>query len=326
MLLMMIVGLGLTVVSAAQAYVSPGPTGMSLIGSLRARCQSYARASVRQNGQNMRMRCGYRGRGWSSSLGFHYGWCLRVRASAGRIRSILHSREVALRRCRAAGGLRARCRAYAQNAANYNRINLRLRCGFRGPNWNSNPGYHFNWCFRNRVPSGRLAMLNRRRAEAVNRCRTGGGLRRRCRDYAQISVRQNQFNLRRRCGFRGPRWSSNRSYHYNWCLRHRVPPHQLNRIVQRRRNDLARCGGPRPPARRGFTFPRWSGDFLDYCLRGNQGCGKVTADAFCRSQGFARAAAFKGPWRTPSRTVHMGSGAACKKSMCQGFYFINCIK
>jgi hypothetical protein len=40
----------------------------------------------------------------------------------------------------------------------------------------------------------------------------------RCRDYATGAVSQNDENLRRRCGFAGGRWQSNRSAHFNWCV------------------------------------------------------------------------------------------------------------
>ncbi|MBU1742819.1 MAG: hypothetical protein KKC37_14860, partial [Proteobacteria bacterium] len=295
---------------------------------LRTRCQNYAKASVQQNGLNIRMRCGYRGPQWNSSLSYHFNWCFRNRAAPGRLKAMWQARLAALKRCQAAGGLRARCTRYARSAANYSQMNLRLRCGYRGPTWNTDPRYHFAWCMRGRVPASRLAMLNRQRAGAINRCRTGGGtLRRRCRQYARVSVRQNQDNLRRRCGLRGPRWNSNLNYHYGWCYGNRLPTARLSRIIQRRVRALARCGRPRPSAKKGFTFPRHPiDDYLDWCLGGGSGCGRATANAFCRRQGFARASAFKGPWATPSRTKKLLTNQACTTPTCQGFYFINCVR
>src|SRR4030042_1096280 len=39
-----------------------------------------------------------------------------------------------------------------------------------------------------------------------------------CEEYARIAVRQNDQNIRRNCGFAGPRWNSNYNEHYQWCL------------------------------------------------------------------------------------------------------------
>jgi hypothetical protein len=226
------------------------------------------------------------------------------------------------------GNLHSRCRNYARAAVDYNRLNRRYGCRLRGSMWSSSLDYHYRWCVRNRVPAARLDRYNRLRAVAIRRCRTSDLLRRRCRQYAQVSVRQNEVNQRQRCGYRGRRWSSDYGYHFTWCRRQGAPLAQLDRIVQGRRAQLARCARPRPrpPARTGFTFPRWGGDFLDWCLSGSQGCGQATADAFCRRQGYTRASSFKGPWVTPSRTNQMGTGAACKTTTCQGFYYINCVR
>ncbi|MCF8039166.1 MAG: hypothetical protein K9K79_07605 [Desulfohalobiaceae bacterium] len=40
-----------------------------------------------------------------------------------------------------------------------------------------------------------------------------------CRGYARTAIRQNQENLKRGCGFTGPRWTSDFTGHYQWCLK-----------------------------------------------------------------------------------------------------------
>ncbi len=327
-LLIAAAGLVLSFGSPAPAFFAPQPTGQAVVGSLVSRCRNHARESVRQNGLNLRWHCGYTGPLWNSSLTYHYYWCLRVRATEPRLHSIRRSRDAALKRCQVKRGVQVRCRNYARAAVNYNKMNLGLGCRYGGPGWNSSLVYHYQWCIRSRLPNGRLVQLNHQRAAAINRCRTGRGLRQRCRDFARVSVRQNQINQGRRCGYRGPLWSSDFGYHYAWCRRHGAPLSRLDRIVQRRRRALARCGRPRPrpSVRRGFTFPRWAGDFLDWCMSGAGSCGQATADAFCRSQGFTRAESFRGPWSTPSRTRNILTNQACTTPICRGFYFINCVR
>ncbi|WP_437506363.1 hypothetical protein [Sorangium sp. So ce1099] len=39
-----------------------------------------------------------------------------------------------------------------------------------------------------------------------------------CARYADSAVQQQLENIRRGCGFSGPRWSTDRNGHYNWCL------------------------------------------------------------------------------------------------------------
>jgi len=41
----------------------------------------------------------------------------------------------------------------------------------------------------------------------------------RCKNYAATAVQQNQSNIDWKCGYSGPRWSSNYQAHYNWCMK-----------------------------------------------------------------------------------------------------------
>lgn len=61
----------------------------------------------------------------------------------------------------------------------------------------------------------------------------------RCRDYATRAVSQNDENLRRRCGFAGERWQSNRTAHFEWCLGVR----EADRVAENRTREdqLTRC-------------------------------------------------------------------------------------
>lgn len=66
-----------------------------------------------------------------------------------------------------------------------------------------------------------------------------------CQDYARTAVAQNEENLRKQCGFTGPRWQSNFNAHLNWC---RNIPNKDFAIVglerQARAEMLKRCLPP----------------------------------------------------------------------------------
>jgi hypothetical protein len=60
-----------------------------------------------------------------------------------------------------------------------------------------------------------------------------------CNWYAATALKQQQQNERRKCGFRGPEWSSNRQAHIAWCARQ--APDRWKKEAQRRERLLADC-------------------------------------------------------------------------------------
>lgn len=50
-----------------------------------------------------------------------------------------------------------------------------------------------------------------------------------CNNYTNKALQQQQSNLSRGCGFSGDAWSSERSWHFDWCMRvQREPAHTGN--------------------------------------------------------------------------------------------------
>jgi len=222
-------------------------------GGNRAFCNRYANTAVSQHRQNIQRRCGFRGNRWSYNRNGHFNWCMRVsRASAN---GETNGRTSQLRNCRRAGGggttggaSNAHCRWYAQTADNQQRQNLRRRCGYKGgqggAGWGINYRAHYDWC--KRVPVGTSNRHVQIRNDLLRRCRpTGGGNRAFCNRYADTAVNQNRQNIRRRCGFRGNRWSNNRAGHFNWCMR--VSRRSANAETNGRVSQLRNCrrGGRR---------------------------------------------------------------------------------
>jgi hypothetical protein len=77
-----------------------------------------------------------------------------------------------------------------------------------------------------------------------------------------------------------------------------------------------------------FGAPKWKGDRLDWCSNWSTGCGKATADAFCKATGFENATNFE---QAPNigasqRTRLIATGAVCDQDFCDGFKFIECKK
>lgn len=84
----------------------------------------------------------------------------------------------------------------------------------------------------------------------------------------------------------------------------------------------AACVNPAAAAVRNYFAPEWQGERLDACMTGSSGCGKPTADAFCRIQGFDNAILFQ---REPqARTRVLNSPAHCTGAACMSFRQIKC--
>jgi hypothetical protein len=60
-----------------------------------------------------------------------------------------------------------------------------------------------------------------------------------CGWYADTAVKQQQQNEHKKCGLKGPEWSSNRQAHLTWCTSQ--PPDRWKAEAQRREQLLAGC-------------------------------------------------------------------------------------
>lgn len=85
---------------------------------------------------------------------------------------------------------------------------------------------------------------------------------------------------------------------------------------------------PTGPQEETYRFPVHQVYRLNYCLDGEQGCGEPAATAWCKVQGFDRAAR----WTLEDNigalypTVFIGSGNLCDKFLCDGFEEITCTR
>ena len=60
-----------------------------------------------------------------------------------------------------------------------------------------------------------------------------------CAWYADTSLKQQQQNDLRKCGFKGPEWSTSRQTHLTWCATQ--PPDTWKAQAQKREQMLAGC-------------------------------------------------------------------------------------
>lgn len=74
------------------------------------------------------------------------------------------------------------------------------------------------------------------------------GRRATCSDYARDAVRDNEFNERRNCGFKGPRWSDNQTAHFGWCM---IFPKRAEEESEARKAQLEECRDERRGRRAG---------------------------------------------------------------------------
>lgn len=111
----------------------------------------------------------------------------------------------------------------------------------------------------------------------------------RCKEYAQTAVTQHEENLRSGCGFTDPRWHTDYTAHYEWCLH--APEDEGVRENQGRQEMLARCASSGTSGKEAecsayaqtavaqyhasrtshcnLTDPRWHDDYeahFHYCL------------------------------------------------------------
>ncbi len=96
----------------------------------------------------------------------------------------------------------------------------------------------------------------------------------RCKNYAATAVQQNQGNLDWKCGYSGPRWSSNYQAHYDWCMK--VPKSSADSEETKRKDLLKNC-----------WQPSTSGDLSahDWCYEINKEQNKITFSPVIKNEG-----------------------------------------
>ncbi len=206
----------------------------------RRACVRYAEKSIAQYDSNLAQRCGFRGERWHGNFRRHYRYCKNTKPR--RREAVLEDRADALAECRTrVARVKARCERYARAALRDFRENRRLNCAFgesrlwgRPDVWHRDRVRHFQWCAK--VPPRALQRRAESRAEELSECRVAARV---CDDFAARAVRHQRRNLRLRCGFKGPRWNTDRDLHHERCMK--MAGWRRNLDLQARRRALHRC-------------------------------------------------------------------------------------
>ena len=172
--------------------IAPGP-----YETVESACDKYAKGSVEHNNWQLKQNCGYKGDAWSSDYQYHYKWCVHgdnLKFTSNEFRK----RQEAIAKCI--------CNPYAKSAVAQNSDNITLGCGYSGSRWSSNHAHHYNWCARgggNIIESGSWSTFKSDRDNDLEKCKKSF-----CDKYTKVSIAQNKENKNKKCGFSGPKWSS----------------------------------------------------------------------------------------------------------------------
>ena len=212
----------------------------------KVRCRIYAETAISQQKENLRRRCRFSGKQWSTDFRHHYQWCMKV--PKAKVDAETRARAEALKhKCAPAHNAdkKQRCRIYAETAVSQQEENARRKCRFKGNEWSLDFNHHYQWCLK--VPKAKADAETRARTEALkHKCVSAhnAGKKQRCRIYAETAVSQQEENAHRGCRLRGHRWSNDFSRHYQWCLQ--VPQSQADSETRARDKSLKKCQKPGP--------------------------------------------------------------------------------
>lgn len=196
-------------------------------------CDKYAKDAVLQNQENLKLGCSLSGSRWSSDYKAHFNWCMSGNLTMAKGENT--ERQKALAECKT-----KKCDLYARDAVQDNDFSLKYGCGFTGPRWSSNYSYHYNWCTQG-INVYSADGETKARHDVFYPCSW-------CYSYAGWAVTQNTENINRGCGFTGPMWNSNQSYHFKWCRsgdNWKIAQGEGDKRTYALKND---CGKTTPPS------------------------------------------------------------------------------
>lgn len=123
--------------------------------SVRDVCRTYAQDAVTFQQQNLELGCSLAGPEWNADFNYHFDWCVNGNNSRSA-RQWTDFRRSKIAQCRESKGqqtpprpgkdIAAVCERYAATAIAQQNTNQQASCGFRGPEWNGDYRYHYDWC------------------------------------------------------------------------------------------------------------------------------------------------------------------------------------
>ncbi|WP_062063926.1 hypothetical protein [Cellvibrio sp. OA-2007] len=120
--------------------------------------------------------------------------------------------------------------SYAEQAVEYQKMNVALHCGYSADRWHTD--YEGHKLFAGALGKDAADAENKVREIAIRQCRDAW-------TYAEQGVLQNQENLNRNCGLTGAIWHSDKKNHFAWAMNQ--TPYMIAIHDQKRRTLLALC-------------------------------------------------------------------------------------
>lgn len=119
---------------------------------------------------------------------------------------------------------------YANQALNYQKMNIELSCGYAEKRWHADFDGHK--LFAQAIGENTARFENKVRQTAIAQCKNALL-------YAEQGVSQNEENINRGCGLSGEIWHSDKSKHFTWAMKQ--TPYRVAIHDQQRRYSLSLC-------------------------------------------------------------------------------------
>jgi hypothetical protein len=120
--------------------------------------------------------------------------------------------------------------SYAEQAIDYQKMNVDLHCGYSSDRWHTD--YEGHKLFAGAIGKDTADAENKVREVAIKQCQDAWL-------YAEQGVLQNEENLNRNCGLTGPIWHSDKTSHFSWAMNQ--TPYIIAIHDQKRRYLLNLC-------------------------------------------------------------------------------------
>ena len=209
-----------------------------------AQCADMALTALKRQELNLQYQCGYQGAGWTMDYRAYFDRCLE--SSPPRRALELADQKSAIEDCRAqvTKSVTIACDHYARFSFQQLQTNSKIRCGFKGEEWQGTPPELQQWCAS--VPPNVAQGRQDKRELALAKCFVNYGrppepvVDQDCANYAKKSVEQYQQALDQNCGrdLGGPFWNADYGGHYRWCLKNKD---QVAHYTKERRHALDFC-------------------------------------------------------------------------------------
>jgi len=203
------------------------------------RCDRWAEKAIELQQQNVKNRCGYRGRGWHANGERHFRRCMRLSPKDRKAERIGQKNAISSCVEELNFGKRNQCDHYAKMAVLQNTSWAKTGCGQRDKGrWGRDYKKHYSWCLSAEKPA--IAKAQKVRENQLQQCFAYEGAKTGpCHEYAEGAIAHFRKNIAKGCDLHGPRWHNNYRRHVGWCRK--ASPRQRFKEIKKRQRILKTC-------------------------------------------------------------------------------------